>query len=102
MKTKYFSEKINRLPKGCKMCVKGRKLVLFVTGKCSRKCFYCSISDNKYQNNTIYANERKVNSFNDIINEAKISSSKGAGLTGGDPLADLPRTINKTIKKRIW
>ncbi|MBU4242187.1 MAG: radical SAM protein [Nanoarchaeota archaeon] len=104
MKTKYYSYLLGKMPKGCQMCVKGLKEVVFVTGVCSKKpCFFCPISDKKFGKDDIYANEWKVSNLNDLIKEAKLCSSKGAGLTGGDPLARLDRTIKiiKLLKKKF-
>ena len=53
-KTKFYSWKIGNLAKGCKQCVKGEKTVLFITGKCSLRCFYCPISDQKKNKDVIY------------------------------------------------
>jgi hypothetical protein len=102
-KTRYFSKKIGSLAKGCRQCVKGQKLVLFVTGICPRKCYFCPISDKKYQHDVIYANERKVTNIYQIIEEAKLCSAKGAGFTGGDPLTRLARTVKfiKALKKKF-
>lgn len=94
MKTRYHSYAINSLPEGCKLCVKGRKLVLFVTGICQRNCFYCSISDEKYEHDVIFANERPVKTDKDIIQEVIDNQASGAGFTGGDPLAKFERTIH--------
>ena len=66
-KTKFFSKKIGNLPKGCRQCVKGQKLVFFVTGICPRRCYYCPISDKKYQHDVIYANERPVKNIHQIL-----------------------------------
>jgi len=90
--TKFFSKKIGSIAKGCSQCVKGQKLVFFVTGICPRKCYYCPISDKKYQYDVIYANERHVKNIHQIIEEAKACDAKGAGFTGGDPLCKLFRT----------
>jgi len=46
-KTKYDSYCINGIAEGCKYCVRGEKLVLFVSGKCSRQCWYCSLSNKR-------------------------------------------------------
>lgn len=100
-KTKYYSYKIGDLPKGCQYCVRGEKLVLFITGLCPRHCYFCPISEKKYQKDVVFANERPVQLFNDIKTEAKLMNAKGAGITGGDPLAKLNRTLNyiKNLKK---
>ncbi|MBT4538818.1 radical SAM protein [Candidatus Woesearchaeota archaeon] len=100
---KYHSYNVKELPKGCQYCVKGEKIVLFVTGKCPRKCYFCPVSDEKYDHDVIFANEKKVNEIEDIINEAKKMQAKGAGITGGDPLIKLERTCEyiKKLKKEF-
>lgn len=102
-KTKHSSFKIGELTKGCVYCVEGRKLVLFITGICPRNCWYCPVADNKYQNDAVYANERPVKNIDEVIHEARITEAKGAGITGGDPLAKLDRTVEyiKGLKKEF-
>ncbi|MFH1456411.1 MAG: radical SAM protein [archaeon] len=100
-KTNYYSWLIGKMPDGCKQCVKGQKEVIFLTGVCPRKCFYCPIAENKSQKDNVYANEWKIDNLKDLVTEAKLCSSKGAGVTGGDPLTRLDRTIKviKLLKK---
>lgn len=100
---KFYSYNLGELPEGCKYCVKGEKLVLFVTGICPRKCYFCPLSDQKYGKDVTFANERKVNDFQDIITEAKNMDAKGAGITGGDPLIKIDRTIEsiKLLKQNF-
>lgn len=102
-KTKYFSWKNGKLCRGCKLCVKGSKLVLFITGICGRKCWYCSLSDKKKDKDVIYANERLCSNIKEVIEESKLCSAEGAGITGGDPLRKLNRTIKyiKSLKKEF-
>jgi len=95
---KYYSYNLKELPKGCQFCVRGEKLVLFVTGLCPRNCFYCPLSDNKYSQDVSFANERKVSSSEEVLLEAELMNAKGAGITGGDPLSKLDRTLTY-IKK---
>ncbi|MBD3248513.1 radical SAM protein [Candidatus Woesearchaeota archaeon] len=101
--TGFYSSKIGCLAKGCRQCVKGEKLVLFITGLCPRKCYYCPLSDEKYGRDVIYANERPVKNAKAAIVEAELCSSRGAGITGGDPLARMDRTVRfiKALKKRF-
>ena len=104
-KTKYYSYKTGKLAKGCKLCVKGRKSVLFVTGLCPRNCFFCPISDEKKNNDVIYINELKIGQLDikSLIKEIKDSSSKGVGITGGDPLTKIARTEGfiKLLKEKL-
>lgn len=101
--TPYYSKKLGNLPEGCKMCVKGEKLVLYITGICPRKCWYCPLSENRKDQDVIYVNEWKTDSKDDLINEVKLSQAKGAGITGGDPLSKLDRTIEyiKLLKENF-
>ncbi|MBN2890622.1 MAG: 4Fe-4S cluster-binding domain-containing protein, partial [Bacteroidales bacterium] len=94
--TKYSSYLSGKLVKGCELCVKGRKMVLFVTGLCSRGCEFCPLSKMRKSVDKIYANERLISTedaINEIIEEVKISGAKGCSLTGGDPLLKFDRTI---------
>ncbi|HLC95800.1 MAG TPA: radical SAM protein [Candidatus Nanoarchaeia archaeon] len=102
-KTKYYSYKIGKLPKGCQLCVKGQKMVLFVTGLCPRCCYFCPISDAKFQNDVVYADEWPVKNASEIIKEAQLIDAKGAGITGGDPLCRLDRVVKyiKILKKEF-
>ena len=89
----YYSYNHKTLPLGCQFCVKGEKLVIFVTGICPRKCYFCPVSDHKFGTDSKYANEREIKSTDDVIAEAKLMQAKGAGITGGDPLSRLKRTV---------
>lgn len=101
--TTYYSWRAGELIEGCKHCVKGEKLVLFVTGLCSNRCDFCPVSDKKLYEDVVYANERPLEPKDSkaIIEEAIACSAKGAGITGGDPLVKLDRTIGyiKLLKK---
>lgn len=93
--------------KGCQHCVKGEKLVLFITGKCAQNCPYCPVSEQKFGKDVIYADEWKiednVKGHKQLIEEAKLIDAKGAGITGGDPLCALERTCRfiKLLKQEF-
>jgi pyruvate formate-lyase activating enzyme-like uncharacterized protein len=84
---------VGDLPLGCKLCSKGSKMVLFVTGLCDSSCYYCPISQDKAGQNVVFADEMPVTDEADILFEAKAIMGEGAGISGGDPLCDLQRTL---------
>lgn len=99
------SQHLGVLPTGCIQCREGAKLVLFVTGLCDKECFYCPVSRDKMYRDVVYANERPVHigDWDAILDEARLTGAKGAGITGGDPMvvpdrvAELCRHLKKTF-----
>jgi pyruvate formate-lyase activating enzyme-like uncharacterized protein len=84
---------VGELPLGCNLCRKGSKMVLFVTGLCDSSCYYCPISQEKSGRDVVFADEMPVVDEADILFEAKAINGEGAGISGGDPLCDLDRTL---------
>jgi uncharacterized protein len=82
------------LSEACVQCQEGRKMVLFVTGLCRFRCFYCPVSPARNQLDGIYANERRVTSDADVLDEARAIGAAGTGITGGDPLGVVDRVAH--------
>ncbi len=78
---------------GCIQCQKGSKMVLFVTGKCHWGCDYCPLSENRRESPHMFANERKCENWDEVIEEAIAMNATGTGITGGDPMLDFDKTI---------
>ncbi|HDM24217.1 radical SAM protein [archaeon] len=98
-----FALIIRSPPKGCQLCHIGAKLVLFITGLCAEKCFYCPLSSERRGRDVIYANERKITSVEEAFEEAHRMKALGTGVTGGDPLVKLDRTLSyiKALKNEF-
>ncbi|MGA8663670.1 MAG: radical SAM protein [Thermoplasmata archaeon] len=79
------------LSPACTQCAEGRKMVLFITGVCRFRCFYCPVSPNRNQKDVVYANERRVLCDDDVLEEAHSIGAGGTGITGGDPLGVVDR-----------
>ena len=96
-----------RISAGCRQCAKGRKMVLFITGECDFHCFYCPISEKRGNKDDIYVNERKIadddKGISGMIEEAKAINALGTGITGGDPIKVLDRTVKyiRILKKEF-
>ena len=78
---------------GCIQCQMGSKLVLFVTGKCHWQCDYCPLSESRRDIDWMFANERRCENFDEVVEEARAMRATGAGITGGDPLMSRERTL---------
>jgi pyruvate formate-lyase activating enzyme-like uncharacterized protein len=103
METDNSGSFYNYLPEGCRLCYKGAKMVLYVTGICGRNCFYCPVSNERREKDIIFANERRVNRDEDLIEEAISMDALGTGITGGEPLLRLDRVIHyiKLLKNKF-
>ncbi|MFX1586786.1 MAG: radical SAM protein [Promethearchaeota archaeon] len=86
------------IPKGCQLCLIGAKTVLFINGLCQnpKHCYwYCPISNERKGKDFTYANEIKIKSMEELIDEINIMNAKGMSITGGDPLFD--NNFEKTL-----
>jgi Uncharacterized conserved protein related to pyruvate formate-lyase activating enzyme len=81
------------LPMGCSLCFAGLKAVIFVTGVCDEDCYYCPIDMSRWGRPVIYVNEERATDLDSVIAEVQRQGAKGASITGGDPLADLPLVL---------
>jgi pyruvate formate-lyase activating enzyme-like uncharacterized protein len=91
------SSYVGPLSQACRMCAKGSKIVILITGLCSTKCFYCPLSARKIGKDRIFANEWELvneKDINKLLKEAEYIDAEGAGITGGDPLLVWKRTKN--------
>lgn len=91
--------------KGCELCWKGAKMVLFITGLCPLydECFYCTISERRRGRDVVFADEVEVRGEDDILREAELISARGAGITGGEPTMVPSRVVSYTrmLKERF-
>jgi pyruvate formate-lyase activating enzyme-like uncharacterized protein len=86
---------------GCQLCHEGAKMVLFITGRCDRSCWYCPLSRERKGKDVIFANDRECSSIEDVIHEARRMDALGTGVTGGEPLLRLDRVVtNCRLLKR--
>lgn len=92
---------VGELPLGCRLCARGSKMVLFVTGLCDSSCYYCPLSQIKAGQDIVFADEVPVSNENDILYESKAIRGEGVGISGGDPLCQLERTLGyiRLLKK---
>ena len=92
-----------RLPKGCLQCRRGSKMVLLITGRCSTGCFYCPLSLEKKGKEVLFANERRCTSDDEVLDEARMIRAEGTGITGGDPVQCIERTLHfiRLLKKEF-
>lgn len=97
---------VGELPSGCKLCMDGLKTVIFITGLCTDRCYYCPISNERRGVDIVYVNEVKLHNpedFKTLELEIIASGSKGAGITGGDPLLVYGRTVKYIVRlKKVF
>ncbi len=97
------SARCGKVSEGCVRCIEGSKMVLLVTGRCGWNCYYCPVSLEKKGLDVIFANEGRVSTDEEVIAEAEAMDARGTGITGGDPLAVMDRTLHfiRLLKDRF-
>lgn len=97
LRTKGESYFIRGIPKGCKFCIRGQKVVLFLNGICQKPnhcVWYCPISKERRGINVTFADEIEVKKMSDLVKEIELIKAKGISITGGEPLSDI--NVDKT------
>ena len=87
---------LGHLPEGCRLCIRGMKVVYFMGGDCSNPhhCrWYCPISQKRKSPNAHFIDELFIEQSDSsdeilkkIIYEVKMVEAEGMSFTGGDPL----------------
>lgn len=97
-KGETFFIKKKGIPKGCTYCLKGAKTVLFLNGICQKPdhcSYYCPISEKRRGRDLTFANEIKISSKEELLEEIRKTKAKGMSITGGEPL--LEYNLEKTL-----
>ncbi|QOJ78201.1 radical SAM protein [Infirmifilum lucidum] len=94
------------LPRGCRLCQEGLKTVIFLTGLCPLRCFYCPLGAERKNRDVIFVNEANTDEPRLVevtVFEVLRSASRGASLTGGEPLVQLKRAVEviRGLKERF-
>lgn len=86
------------IPKGCELCLKGQKAVLFLNGICQKPhhCWwYCPISEKRRGKDITFADEIRVETIQDLFQEIDTIKALGMSITGGEPILDA--NLEKTL-----
>ena len=94
-----FYIKGRNISKGCSLCLKGAKAVLFLNGICQNPLhcsWYCPISEERKNKEFTFADEIQIYSKKDLLLEINNINAKGMSITGGDPL--IASNLEKTLE----
>jgi hypothetical protein len=87
-KESNYCIKARGIPKGCQLCLKGLKSVLFLNGLCQKpdQCaWYCPLSEERRNKSNTFINEIQITDNAELIEEIDKSGSQGISITGGEP-----------------
>ncbi len=81
--------------RGCELCWRGSKAVVFITGLCNlySSCFYCTISSWRRGRDVQFVDEIEVKDVSDVIAELRAIDAEGMSVTGGEPALVLDRVL---------
>lgn len=80
-----------RLPPGCRSCLSGRGANVLVTGLCTRDCFFCF--NHKPRVDELVVHGVPVDDPAEAPEIVRRHGLRSVGLSGGEPLLRLPRTL---------
>jgi pyruvate formate-lyase activating enzyme-like uncharacterized protein len=79
------------IPAGCRSCLKGRGTNLYVTGHCTRDCFFCF--NHKPRTDELVVHGIKVRTPEDAAAVVERYDLRSVGISGGEPLLQKQRVL---------
>ncbi|MDD5628114.1 MAG: radical SAM protein [Elusimicrobia bacterium] len=83
---------------GCRNCLRGSSVSLRLTTRCTRDCFFCFNPEPRRDGLSLDA--MPVRGLSEAIRRMRLCGLRGAGLSGGDPLLVLERTLRAIRRLR--
>ncbi len=92
---------IGSLSPGCRTCIAGTWSCIFITGACTRHCFYCPCPQNDRNKKPIVPENLSFATVHDYIGYLKKFDFKSVSFSGGEPLLAINRILEymKEIKR---
>ncbi|MFI5349399.1 MAG: radical SAM protein [Elusimicrobiota bacterium] len=89
------------LPHGCRTCVRGHGACLSVTNVCTRDCFFCPNPHPRRDDTNLGG--LPVDDLARAPRLVELFGLKSIGVSGGDPLTRLPRTLRlaRALRRRL-
>jgi len=84
----------DNLSEGCKLCKGGKWLCVFITEKCTRDCFYCPQPRIKSKTDHVKCDYSIFYNSDQLVAFLKRWKIEGVGISGGEPLCVLDRTLD--------
>ncbi|MEZ0248068.1 MAG: radical SAM protein [Thermoproteus sp.] len=92
----YYNIRRGVIARGCDLCLVGAKAVVFITGLCRYRCFYCPVDRQRFGKDVMYVNDVPVEDIEGAVLEVARSGAAGAAITGGDPL-EVPQRVFEVV-----
>ncbi len=95
---------IGTLSPGCQTCIAGTWCCIYISGGCTRQCFYCPIPQRNSDTNkkpTVPEN-LSFASVQDYIAYLKVFDFRGIAFSGGEPLLAMDRVLEYINETKKW
>ncbi|MFB6490759.1 MAG: radical SAM protein [Thermoproteus sp. AZ2] len=99
----YYNIARGNIARGCELCLLGAKAVIFITGLCRYRCFYCPVDRERFGRDVVYVNDVPAKTVEEVVELVASSAAVGAAITGGDPLDVVERVaaVANALKKAL-
>ena len=91
-------EGYGNVSKGCTLCSRAEKIPVYTTFICNKKekCIYCPVAIGLFGLDQVMVGSKRIHNLQELIKS--LENTKGASITGGEPLAVPERTLGIIAK----